>query len=75
MRNTQNATSVSSLDIRNTRKAHRNLQQIHLSKPYPRHELVRDLLLTQEKTVPRYYELKLSKRLLNKKHLTNNLKC
>lgn len=32
MRNTQNATSVSSLDIRNTRKAHRNLQQIHLSK-------------------------------------------
>lgn len=30
MRNTQNATSVSSLDVRNTRKAHRNLQQIHL---------------------------------------------
>lgn len=25
-----NATSVSSLDIRNTRRAHRNLQQIHL---------------------------------------------
>lgn len=46
--------SVSSLDIRNTRKAHRNLQQIHLGfVDYPRHELVRDLLLTQEKTVPR----------------------
>lgn len=53
MRNTQNATSVSSLDIRNTRKAQRNLQQIHLGFVYPRHELVRDLLLTQEKTVPR----------------------
>lgn len=57
MRNTQNATSVSSLDIRNTRKAHRNLQQIHLGfvdcqNPI-HHELVRDLLLTQEKTVPR----------------------